>query len=110
MTVIVARLHAGQAVRLQMAPDLSADTVGREQRLDTRSNPLQLKAVDRLADQSVCPAGQHPHADGLLAGGRRDRELADALQCCQVGARIGQQGDLMRTRPLTGPALTVEYR
>jgi hypothetical protein len=84
--------------------------VSGEQRLDTRSDPLQLETLDLMADHDMRPAREGPHTDRLLAGGRRDDQLALALQSCQIGTRGAQQGDLVPARSLPGPALAVESR
>jgi hypothetical protein len=78
--VIVPGLNAAQSVRLQMPSDFAAHSGRGQQRLDTRANALQLKAIDRVADHVVCPARQRPHTDGLLPSRRRDGELTFALQ------------------------------
>ena len=80
MTVVVACLNPRQAMRLQMTANLAANAMGCEQRLDTRPDPLQLEALDRLADDGSGPSCERANADRFLAGRRRDGELALAPQ------------------------------
>jgi hypothetical protein len=93
-----------------MPPDLAADAVRRKQRLDPGSNPLQLEALDRVTEHVVSPAGQRPHAAGLLAGCRQDRELTLTLQEGEVGPGQLHQANLVRARSLAWPSLAVEDR
>lgn len=50
VTVVVPRLHAGQAMRLKVTPHFSTDSMGCKKGLDTGANVLQLEAIDRVAD------------------------------------------------------------
>lgn len=85
MPVVVPSLNTGQAVRLQVPANLAAHPRAGKQDLDARPNSLQLEPVDRFGDDILSPSCQRPHADGLLAGCGRDRELTLALQECEVG-------------------------
>ena len=48
--LVVPCLDAREFVRLKMSADLAADAVGRQQRLHAGASALELKAVDRIAD------------------------------------------------------------
>ena len=106
--VIVTRLHASEPVRLQVSTDLAADAFRCEQRLDARTNPLQLESVDRGADDVVSPACQRPATDRLLAGGGRDDELSISSKLRQRLRHPGDQRQLMRPRSLARSTLVVE--
>jgi hypothetical protein len=81
--VVVPCLNTGQAMRLTVASYFSTDAMSRKQRLDAGPDPLQLEAFDRVADDGTRPTRQRPHADGLLAGGRRDSEPPSRLRCAK---------------------------
>ena len=93
-----------------MTPDLAADSVRREQCLHPGSNPLQLEALDGVADYVASPARQRPHADGLLAGCRGDRKLTLALQQGEIGPGQLHQRNLMRAPSLAWASLAGEDR
>lgn len=80
MSIVVTRLNARQTVRLQVTANLAANAMGCQQRLDTRPDPLQLEALDRIADEGSGPSCECANADRFPAGRRRDGELALALQ------------------------------
>ena len=80
MPVVVPSLNARQAVRLKVASYFSTYATGRKQDLDTGAYAFQWDAVDRVADNIAGLARERPHADGLLAGGRGDCELAVSLE------------------------------
>src|ERR1019366_7982095 len=109
MSVIVARLHSCQAVRLQVTSNLTADAIGREQRFDAGPNPLQLKPLDRIANNRASPSRHRADADRLLATRRRARERPFSLQDAQILARLAEQRNLMWTRSLTRSTFLVKY-
>ena len=76
MTVVVTSLHACQPVRLRVSTNVTVDAVRGKQRLDARSNPLQLKAVNGCTDEVVGPARECSDNDRLLATSRGNSEIA----------------------------------
>ncbi|MBE2245082.1 MAG: hypothetical protein IAE86_20205 [Burkholderiaceae bacterium] len=98
MAVIVPCLHTSQPVGSQTAAHLAADAIGREQRLDPGANSFRLEVLDGPAGHGVSPTRHRSHADGLLSGGGRNRDLAVTLQKGQVGSGQFDQWNLVRTR------------
>ena len=93
-----------------MPSNLAADALPGQQGLYAGADALELKTFNLRAYDPMRPPRQRARTDGLFPFGGRENVLSLTRQSLQIARCERHQGNLMRARPLAGPAFAVKER